>query len=347
MQSAGQFFRLILVLGAAAFCGCSLVDEDLSDCGVDREMDYTLTLVTNMTAELEAQLNLESDAPVFNGLRSYLERVFTDRAHDLDLSFYDVKEDYPRLHHEQHVMDASQSRYVLFLPVHDYMHVAVANLERTPQIGLSGEEYSPTASLVEAGRDTVESHQSGIFTARLPMDVKLGVDQVFDVRLYMANCASALVLDTLGSGVKDVRVFASGFATGFHLADSTYAYGQSPIVRSQKVALEGQDNPLCFATVSFPSPEPPETKVVIETEEPFQSPAAEAALWDIRVYCRLADGSITETILGLKHPLRPGQLKVLRARALPDGSADVEKGAEVTVSVQLNWQEGMGWVIPM
>ena len=54
------------------------------------------------------------------------------------------------------------------------------------------------------------------------MDIQDGVDQQFDVKLYMVNSASSLVLDTLGSHIKDIQVFASGFANSFDLADSTY-----------------------------------------------------------------------------------------------------------------------------
>ena len=36
--------------------GCSTIDDDLSDCGVDYQMDYHLQLVTNFNTELQTQL---------------------------------------------------------------------------------------------------------------------------------------------------------------------------------------------------------------------------------------------------------------------------------------------------
>ena len=106
-------YLILLVLGAAAFQGCSLVDEDMRDCEADTRLDYELRLVTNMTTELQTQLSLETDAKVAAALKTCWQEVFTDRAHDVDLSFYDVAEPWERLHHEQHVMDASQTSYSL------------------------------------------------------------------------------------------------------------------------------------------------------------------------------------------------------------------------------------------
>ena len=49
-----RFFLLILM--AAAFTGCSLVDEDMRDCESDYNIDYTLTLVTNISTEISTEL---------------------------------------------------------------------------------------------------------------------------------------------------------------------------------------------------------------------------------------------------------------------------------------------------
>lgn len=332
----------ILILLAVAFTGCSLVDEDMRDCETDYTLDYELRLVTNMTTELQTQLGLVTDVNVASAIKTYLKDVFTDHAHDVDLGFYDVVADSVLLHRENHVMDANQSSYTLYIPVRRYMHVATANVEQNPLLSLDGTEKCHTLRAVQQVRDTITSHKTGFFTARLPMDIKEGVDQQFDVRLYMANCASALVLDTLGSQIKDIRVYASGFATGFNLADSTYRFDASPIVKARRVPVEGENAPLCFSTVTFPSRDVTDTKVVIETEDPFVSEAAETPLWQYRVYILLADGTITETILGVRLPLRAGQLKVIRVRVMPDGSA-MSLDHYVGVSVTLKWNEGASW----
>ena len=99
-----------VALVTAALTGCSLVDENLSDCETDYHIDYELRLVTNMTTELQTQLSTQVElTPVATALQNHLRGVFTDYAHDVDLSFYDVKEDSLRLHHETHIMNANQS----------------------------------------------------------------------------------------------------------------------------------------------------------------------------------------------------------------------------------------------
>lgn len=330
---------------AAALTACGRINEDLSDCGKDYGLDYELRLVTNMTAELKTQLGLDTEASVAKALDIYLNDIFTDFAHDVDLSFYDVQGDSVRLHHETHLMDASQARYTLYLPVREYMHLAVANLEKNGDVALEQDETCHTAVLRQAVQDTVPSQRTGLYSARLPMDIQEGKDQEFEVELYMANCASALVLDTLGSGIRDIKVFASGFATGFSLADSTYRFVHSPIVKADKVPV--QDDPdamLCYAAVTFPSRDGDATKVLIDTDDEDVIVEAAEPLWAYRVYALLADGSVTETIMGVKRPLRPGRLKVVKGIVLADGSC-VSCVPYVGASVTLQWNEMPEWVI--
>jgi len=337
--------RHIWMVLAGCFLGvsCSLIDEDMSDCGKDYTLDYELRLVTNMTTEIKTELSLDTEISVAKALEAYLGEIFTDFAHDVDLSFYDVEGDSVSLHHEKHVMDASQSSYTLYIPVREYMHVAVANVEKNGDVALEKDEKCHTSALTQFDQDTIASHRTGLYSARLPMDIREGKDQEFDVKLYMANCASALVLDTLGSGIRDIKVFASGFATSFSLADSTYRFAHSPIVKADKVPV--QDDPdamLCFAAVTFPSQDVKGTKVRIDTDDEDVTVEAEEALWNFRVYTLLSDGSVTETIMGVKVPLRPGRLKVVKGIILDDGSC-VSCVPYVGASVTLQWNEMPEW----
>ena len=339
---------LLCALMATVFSGCSLVDEDMSDCETDFDLSYELRLVTNMTTEIKTQLSLGADVQVATALETFLQGVFTDFAHDVDLSFYDVQADSLRLHHERHIMDANQSSYTLYIPVRKYMHVAVANLEKNGEVLLEQDEKCHRARLIQPVRNIVESQPTGVFSARLPMDIKEGIDQQFDVSLYMVNCASALVLDTLGSNVKNLQVFASGFASGFDLADSTYRFNYTPRVRAQSLDTGGvPGTPACFAAVTFPSPDLPDGKAQIETSDPFVSPAADHSLWTVSVYATLPDGSITETLLGVKLPLRPGQVKVIKAKVVSDGSCvpPPTEDPYVGASVTLQWNDMPSWEI--
>ena len=233
MNLSVKHFSLV-ILGAALLTACGLVDEDLSLCTADSRLDYELRLVTNVKTELQTELSMETELSLAEALRESLSDVFTDYAHDVDLSFYDVDGEMLRAFHEKHIMDASQTSYALMIPVRRYVHLAVANLMGSGCVSFVEDESARTAKLVQEKSDTMDPHTSGIFTARLPIDIKDGQDQRFDVHLYMANCGSALIIDTLGCGLKDLKVYTSGFATGFHViwrirksVTTRYAFHQS------------------------------------------------------------------------------------------------------------------------
>lgn len=346
MQSTKKYILFVALL--AVFTGCRWVDEDLSDCETTYNINYEMRLVTNMTAELQTQLSMAADVEVATALENYLKDVFTDFAHDVDLSFYDVFGDSLRLHHESHIMDANQSSYTLYIPVRKYMHVAIANLEDNPEVVLEQDGNCHRACLVQPVRKVVESQSTGVFSARLPMDIRDGVDQQFDVSLYMVNSASALVLDTLDSHIKDLKVYASGFATSFNLADSTYRFSYEPHVRALDIYTGGvPGTPACFAAVTFPSPDLPDTKSQIETNDPFVSAPADHSLWYYSVYATLPDGSVTETVLGVRLPLRPGQVKLIKAKVVTDGSVVPHVTADpyVGASVTLQWNDRPSWEV--
>lgn len=347
--------------------GCSTIDDDLSDCGNEYELDYELRLVTNMTTELKTQLSTQTELSLAHSLRTHLSGVFTDFAHDVDLSFYDTQGDSLRLQHDEHIMDANQASYTLNLPKRQYMHLAVANIVDDKLIDLVDDDRCHRSKLIllqgstssAAGASTrpavggfpddnaIDSHTTGIFTARQPMEVLEGVDQEFNVHLYMANCAAVLVIDTVGSGVKDIKVYSKGFATGFNIADSSYVFvNEPPLVRTQLVTSEeGENGELAYCSVTFPSREADDsegsstTRTVIETEDPFITPLADESLWEFHIYATASDESTTLTKLFIRHPLRAGQLMIIKAKARPDGSMDTGNPT-VGVSVTLNWNEG-------
>ncbi len=305
---------------------CSTIDDDLSDCppeGNDYEMVYELQLVTDITMELRAQLTTQTEQQVADALYNHLTNVFTAYAQDIDLSFYDVDEERELLHHESHDMNDDEKSYELYLPKHQYRHLALANLEDNSWVKKEGGEQSSTLTLQQKKAETVESHETGLFTARTDMDVKEGEDQTFHVNLFMANSAAALVIDPRGQQVKKVEVFSTGFATGFNVNDSTYTFAEKdPLVRTKSVAT-GTDQ-LCFCSVNFPS----RTKA-----------EGDKALWEFRVYVTLDDGSVTETVLSVYEPLKPGELKIVKAYLDEDGVAH-PTDSKVGVSVTLDWSDG-------
>lgn len=334
MKSTWRY--VVMLLAVLLPTACSTIDDDLSDCDNDFELDYEMRLVTNITTELNTQLNTATDVSVANALRSHLEDIFTDYARDVDLSFYDTENPQERLSHDQHVMNASEKSYTLYLPMREYMHLAVANIKDNSVVNLTGDDRCPTSQLVTSSdKDTIDSHATGLFTARQPMKVLEGVDQTFHVRLYMANCAEALVIDPRGQKYKDIKVYATGFATEFHINDSIYSFSEkSPIVRTQQ--LDTQDGNLCFCAVNFPSSEEG-MRTVIETD--FDDGVSDKAYWYFLVHVTLDDGTVTETILSVRNKLSAGELKIINGFMSDDGSV-LTDNTEVGVSVTLDWKEG-------
>ena len=340
---------LSLCLSSLLLTSCCMIDEDRSDCGKEIKIDYEMMLVTNMSIEIANQLGDDDDQCIAAALRQHLSNVFTDFAHDIDLSFYDVKGDSARLFYEQHIMDAAQRSYSITLPVQDYMHLALANIQDNRLVSLSQDDRCHSSQLAQtAVPDTIEPHNTGLFTARQPIKMQEDVDQTFKVRLYMANCAAALVLDPRGIAISNMKVYATGFASDYQICDSSYVFAaHSPVIRSSFVENDC-GNQLCFCTVNFPSREVEtpsleegrtDTRTVIETVQPFIAQPGEKSLWEFHAYVTLGDGKTTETILRVKEPLRAGQLKIIKCYLLDDGSV-VTNLPEVGISVTLDWKPG-------
>lgn len=345
--------RLLGIFCVFLATGCCLVDEDFSECPDELLIDYEMRLVTNVQTEINTTLGMDADIPVVKAVREYLKDIFSDHAHDVDLSFYDVNAPMPVMEHFTDIIDDNQASYTLHIPVRNYMHLAVANIMDNALVNLQGEELCHTSRLVqEEGSGTPEvvaPHTIGLFTARLPMNILDNVSQTFSVNLYMANCATALVVDNTAVGtpeIADFKAFTTGFASSFNIADSTYVFDSNPLVRADYIPVEG-DAESVYATVQFPSREPsPQSKVVIETTEPFIADSAGEVLWEWIVYVTLPDGTVTESRLGIVQPLRAGQLKIIRIRIGPDGSISTDDTA-VGVSVTLDWNQGGSHVIPL
>lgn len=319
----------------------------MSDCGEEAQMDYELELVTNISTEVQTQLTAQTDIALAATLKDYLGDIFTDFAHDVNLSFYAVDGDSIRQHHDEHIMDGSEHSYTLYIPRRKYMHLAVANIEGDPVVHLEGAENCHTAVLRQAEGDTIDSHNTGIFTARLLMEMIEGINQTFNVKLYMANCSAMLVVDPTGHDISGMNVYATGFATAFFIADSVYEYKTpSPLIRTKRMEPDEQGN-VGFVSVNFPSREPSNpqpartnaTRSIIETTEPFIAQPGDEVLWEFRVYLPQPDGTTTETILGIREPLRAGQFKIVRARIGDNGAIEPE-APEVGVSVTLDWKPG-------
>ena len=333
------------------FISCSMIDEDQSDCGVQAKVDYEMRLVTNMTTEIKTQLTTKMDFEMATALRDYLSGIFTDYAHDVDLSFYDTVGDSVRLKHDRHIMDANEASYTLNLPMREYMHLAVANIVDNDLVSLEKDDYCHPSMLQQVARDTINSHSTGLFTARQPMEVLEGVDQDFKVRLYMANCAACLIIDPREYNTEGIKVFATGFATGFNICDSAFVFPkQSPIVTTTTLKPVGSKE-RGYCCVTFPSrmpskPAGSQTRTIIETEEPFIGDSGRETLWQFRVYVphsssesTRSEETYTESILNIREAQKAGELTIIQGYVGENGEI-VTTTSEVGVSVTLDWKPG-------
>lgn len=328
--------QMIACLAAVvAFSGCTLIDEDTSDCVNHYRIEYRLQLglETRPSEEVGKVLKGSSDATAAAALLDYMGNIFSDVAHDLDLSFYDVVADSVRLHQEQHLVEADRATYAINIPAHRYMHLATANIRDNATAVLREDDRCCRSRFVQERTDTVGSQRTGLFTARLPMELLADQDQEFSTVLYMANSGIALVADTLDSHIRNLDVFARGFADGFNLCDSTFRYSSNPVVRTDRLDLSSPGE-MCFAAVTFPSRDVPVTRADV------------AGYWEFRVYATLPSGKKTETILSIADPLPAGGIKIVKVKVLDDGSV-TPADTRVGVSVTLDWSTGYSGEIPL
>ena len=199
-------------------------------------MDYELELITNISTEVKTELNTQSDISLASLLKGYLGNIFSDFAHDVNLLFYGVDGVSPLLYRDAHIMNGSESSYTLLIPRQRYMHLAVANVEGDPVVRLEGTENCHTAVLRQVEGDIIDSHNTGIFTGRQFMEMIEGVDQTFNVKMYMCNCSAMLVVDPNGHDISEMNVYTTGFATAFYIADSIYEFKEPlPLIRTKRL----------------------------------------------------------------------------------------------------------------
>ena len=325
MHSSFKYFIMCLA-ALTTMAGCCLIDEDISDCKGVYRIDYQIEegLYARMDAEIAKELGGSEYTGLAESLRGYMGGIFSDMIHGMDLSFYEAQADSISSLQDVLKVEALKASYTFSLPAGSYMHLAYANVGSSAVAVINDGEYCHKARLEQPRRDTVPSHKSGLFTCRLPLELLERETQEFSATLYMANCAVALVADTLGSHIKDLKMFGDDFADGFQVCDSTYTF--SPVVVRSDVIPSGPGL-MCLATVNFPSRDNVPTRDVSN------------AIWEVKVYAKCADGSITETVLGFIDPLPAGTLKIIKAKVMPDGSV-VPEDSTVGVSVTLDWHTG-------
>ena len=319
---------------------CTLIDDDLSVCRQQYKLNYEMRLVTNINLELEEELTALNDSAVKRAIREEMADIFSDHAHDVDLSFYRLPDD-QRAYYRNEVIDNNRQSFSFYLPKESYQHLSVANIKNATNVSLIDTLSSVSSRLESEHSDTIDSQTTGLFSARLLMEVQDSVDQEFNVSLYMVNSAVALVIDTIGQTVNAIDVNVADMACGFALCDSVFDFSRSQTVRAQQIAIpqqaprKGKSQKMtaakeqvrytCYTSVNFPSD---------------SVPKADGSYWTMRVYVSLTDGTITENVLSINSQLRAGDLKVIKTKLGDKGVITPIATTEVGATVTLDWKPG-------
>ena len=331
-MKANQY--IVLLVLAIATAGCNLIDDDLSVCGADYLINYQMNLVTEVQTTIDEKLSSDIEKPMADALKAWSEPYFEGHAHDLDMSFYSLDGTDELLEHKYDTINAKQKSYTLYIPRKDYRHLAVVNIAENDNVTLMGGQYASSMRIAQREADTLPSHNTAVYTARLDMYMPQSDSNLtFNVHLYMASCAVAIVqTNHSATPLRMGRVLLSGTASSFSINDSVYAFNHNSLIEAEKV-IDG-----CYAMLALPSrdslpaPAPSGAKAFAK--------AADNALWQLRVYVPMPDGKITETVLSIPYALRAGRLEIIKVQMNDDGSVTVVGNPEVGASVQLDWKEG-------
>ena len=312
---------ILILAGVAVATGCHLIDEDMSDCGASVELNYTLHQSGDVHTQLQTELEKQVPAAAIAALQEYMDAVFAPVAQEADLGFY--KGDAPdhRVHKDN--INATTFSYTTEFEDGAYLNLALANIAGNGIAQLSTGEQPQASILTLPEGETVDVQKTGLFSARKQFTIENSEAQTIPVDLYMVNCAVLLVADTTGSGVTDLKMFTRDMASSFNICDSTYHFGSEAKVRAESIPLT--TGWMALATVNFPSRD--------------EAAISGNAVWEVSCYAKCADGTLTETVLGFKDPLKAGTLKIILAKVLPDGTV-VPDDSAVGVSVTLDWYTG-------
>lgn len=295
----------------------SCIDEDLSKCGVNYTVSYSVRQPVDLGAEVRAVLSAPAEQGVAVDVEAALSGVFAGTVHDLDLPFYDV---HMLEHRQAAVIDAARATMTFYMQKADYRHLPLGNVEGGEPLGIDGADSDLALTLGTAVGDTIPSHGRPVYSGRLDMPLA-DRDETYHADLYMVNSAVAVVLADAADGIGAVTGIVDGMATGFAVNDSTFSFD-----RGQATRMKGMQSPgyHTLYAVTMPSRD--------------AMAAAADGLWQVKVYVDLG-GKITENVLHISEPLRAGRVKIIKGVIKDDGSITTES-PEVGVSVTLDWKPG-------
>ena len=312
-----RIFLIALMTLSTAFGLSSCIDEDMSKCGKDYKIKYNLRLNTQIHTLIDIDLNTTEERHIANRLKQELGTVFTDHALDNDLSFFIGKVLY---RHEANIMNANSVSYTIYLPRNDYQNLSLANTGSARNVKITGANDCKALALEQEQKDTINSHNIGLFTSRLSIDEN-DFEHDLQTTLYMANSSAVVVIDQSKVQPTELWGFVEGMATQFQVNDSTYSSSLNTMVKAKRINQDFITNSIpthdALYTICFPSIKPE---------------------WRYHVIAKV-NGKYTETIFTMNEPLKAGKPKIIKTRLKEDGSLSTSNTA-VGVSVKLDWKPG-------
>lgn len=320
-------YRAMCLTAVFTTVGC--INEDLSDCGTDMDVQYNLELQLNLETELRTELNTETEQQMAGRLEEALSPVFTTQAQSIDLNFFNFDTQVTE-RHEAHEINSDEASFTLYVKPQHYSHAAIANTAAPGAIRYTGSEAYSQLRIEQERGDTIDGHTTGLFSQTLDMNVTGQTSQSLSLTLPMRNCASALVLTPDADAVpEDIRVCVCDMATAYAPAHDSYDYTAPAVIRTQRIDAADLAG---FYAVSFPSPEEPAARTRADV-------GTENGVWRMEVWVKMPDGKTTKSTLHIQKALPAGHIKVVKGHINSQGEV-VPSSRDVGVSVQLDWKPG-------
>ena len=307
---------------------CTFIDDDRSDCETSFSLNYQLKVVSNINLQLSEQLQMSTGSQTLATLNSYLDPILQPTASAVHLSFFPTDGSDP-VHYDRET-EGLRTAFSLAIPAANYRHIAIIGQE-DPSIFINDNTSAETTRLTQFLNDTVDSHNHAALAGTLDMNVTNNTNQSWEINLYPADAAVAVVMKKNPNVVR-TRVFLADLATSFTPNDSTWHWEHNSLVRTDAVDVTGTDS-VAYCGIAFPS-----RMEAPGTIDPDVA-AAKGAVWRVIVMATLPDNTVTRSVLYVRKPLRAGDLRIFRLLISTDGAAEVS-AADVGASVTLDWKKG-------
>lgn len=326
---------------------------------------YRTRLVTNEDVELLTMLH---DTPLEEELASRLkteladiftfeattDTVLSTKIPDLQLCFYKNVAEQPEVtYHLIDNVNAEEKKFPTELDVMlPYWHAAICGVESNKQyngpvsaLSHFGQEYATTLSLYQPEATVAYSHRHSVYTGRVKIPAH-GQENIYYCNLYQVNSAVAGVIDPNDVVYDDIKAYIGRTSDRFDVQDSVF-YRSNKDLKVLCNRMKNTGSRLeCLWGACLPTPtesvaDSTKTRATIEDE-------AEGKFdYIIEITQRQPDGrvKVASATCHVKEPLLAAELKVLKFRLKngPDGP-DVECiNAEVAISVDVKWHEGLNF----